>query len=718
MTATVPKTLPLDVALQQAVAHHQAGRLQEAEQLYRTILQTLPNHPDANHNLGVLAGQLGQTKVALLHLRAALETNPYQGQYWLSYAAAELASGQASEALNIIQTAIRRGLDTPAMLSLRQNAEFAALNDSAKGAVPTPAERHQLIALFNAGRYAELERRASLLVERYPESGYFWKALGTSLQMQGKDALPALQKASHLMPDDAEAHSNLGAALQDLGQLDAAAASCRRALEIKPDLVGAHNNLGLVLQSLGQLDDAEASYRRALEIKPDFVEAHNNLGVVLQSLGQLDDAEASYCRALGINPDFTMAHSNVLYVHSYLADQSATESLAEARHFGALVARQARPHTAWPNIPDPNRRLRVGLVSGDLREHPVGFFVESVLATLKSKAAGRLEVFAYASHFRADAVTEGIKASCCGWRSAVGLSDENLAQRIRDDGIDILIDLSGHTAYNRLPLFAWKPAPVQATWLGYFATTGVTAIDYLIADPWTLPETEEANFTEKIWRLPETRLCFTPPNVGVEVVPLPALSNGYITFGCFNNLTKMNDDVVALWGRVLAAVPGSRLFLKAKQLREASVRQSIVERFSANGVAADRLILEGSTPRAEYLATYQRVDIALDPFPYTGGATSAEALWMGVPVLTLAGERFLSRQGIGLLMNAGLPEWIAADADDYVARAVSHASDLQRLAALRGGLRQQVLASPIFDATRFAHHFEAAMRGMWREWCG
>jgi FkbM family methyltransferase len=266
-------------------------------------------------------------------------------------------------------------------------------------------------------------------------------------------------------------------------------------------------------------------------------------------------------------------------------------------------------------------------------------------------------------------------------------------------------------------MFALKPAPVQVSWLGYFATTGVAEIDYLIADPWTLPESEEINFTEKIWRLPETRLCFTVPDVVLEVAPLPAIGSGYITFACFNNLTKMNDAVVALWARVLAAVPNSRLFLKAKQLNIEAVRQSTFERFAAHGIAAERLILEGPAPRAEYLAAYQRVDIALDPFPYTGGTTTAEALWMGVPVLTLAGKSFLSRQGVGLLMNTGLSEWVAEDHDDYIARAVSHASDLQVLSLLRGGLRQQVLASPIFDAQRFAEHFEAALRGMWQAWC-
>jgi len=242
-------------------------------------------------------------------------------------------------------------------------------------------------------------------------------------------------------------------------------------------------------------------------------------------------------------------------------------------------------------------------------------------------------------------------------------------------------------------------------------------MDYFIADPWTAPETEEAHFTEKVWRLPETYLCFTAPDVDVQVGPLPAFANGNITFGCFNNLSKINDDVVALWARVLHQVPESRLFLKSKQLGETSVCVNVTSRFAVHGIDSARLILEGVAPRAELLAAYRRVDIALDPFPYPGGTTSVEALWMGVPVLTLVGDRFLSHIGESILNNAGLPDWIAADADDYVARAIRHASNLQSLARLRNGLREQVLRSPIFDASRFALHFEAALRGMWSKWC-
>ncbi|MFA7242930.1 MAG: tetratricopeptide repeat protein [Sulfuricellaceae bacterium] len=757
MAAATFPTVLLAAALQQAAEHHQAGRLPEAEQLYRALLQVRPDYPDANHNLGVLLGQAA----GLPYLKTALEGDPTQGQYWLSYAEALLACGQAGEALIVIETAMQCGLDTPAAQRLRQAAialtdNPGALDRSAfsEGAPPADlpqAEREQLVALFNAGRHAEMESLARLLIERHPRFGFAWKGLGAALQMQGKDALAALQKATELLPDDddahnnlgnalrdrgqleaalasytkalemepgfAEAHYNLGNVLQDLGRPDGAVASYRRALELKPDFAAAHGNLGVALKDCGLLDDAAASCRRALEIKPDFADAHNNLGNVLKDLGQLDGALASYRRALECDPGYTKALGNLLFIHNYLADQPVVMLLAEARRFGELVARQAHPYTVWCNVPAPERCLRVGLVSGDLRNHPVGYFLESLLAALASHASGRLEMIAYSNHARSDALTERLKASCHGWHSVAGLSDASLAQQIRDDGIDILIDLAGHTAYNRLPLFAWKPAPVQASWLGYFATTGVAAMDYFIADPWTAPEAEESHFIEKIQRLPQTYLCFSPPDVDVPVAPLPALAERHITFGCFNHLTKMNDAVVALWARVLLAVPGSHLFLKTRQLGEATVRHSVVARFAAHGIAAERLILESAAPRAELLAAYRRVDIALDPFPYPGGATSIEALWMGAPVLTLAGERFLSHIGASIMHNAGLPAWIAADADDYIARAASHAGDLQRLATLRNGLRQQVLASPLFDAPRFARHFEIALREMWRNWC-
>ncbi len=530
-------------------------------------------------------------------------------------------------------------------------------------------------------------------------------------------AQAAYYKALALKPDFVDAEVALGGVQENLGQFEDAVASYRRALAIRPDYAEVHSNLGSALKAAGRFDEALLSFRRALELKPDYAEGYASLGNALKDLGAHDAAEASYRKALALKPDYIELYSSLLFFDHYRVKQAVSCAVNDAKQYGVSVAHRAHLYTQWQNAPISSRCLRIGFVSGDLRQHPVGNFLEAVLARLSEDARGRLEFFAYASCSVFDEVSERIKTLCQGWCSAAGLSDEVLAQRIRDDGIDILIDLSGHTAHNRLPMFAWKPAPVQATWLGYLATTGVGAIDYVIADAWTLPEREEANFTEKVWRLPESYLCFTPPSDCDEVGPLPAISNDYITFGSFNNLSKMNDAVVALWSRVLTAVPNSQLYLKSPQLKEASVQQSVAERFAVHAVDAERLILQGQVPRADYLKSFQRVDIALDPFPYPGITTSVESLWMGVPVLTLSGKSFLSRQGVGLLMNAELPEWIAEDANDYVVRAVSHARDLQRLAALRSGLRQQVLASPVFDAPRFAQHFEAALRGMWQAWC-
>ncbi|HSY29957.1 MAG TPA: tetratricopeptide repeat protein, partial [Burkholderiaceae bacterium] len=543
--------------------------------------------------------------------------------------------------------------------------------------------------------------------------------LGDILQGMGKpvEAVASYRRALQIKPDFVEAHCNLAFALHDLRKLEEAASSYRQALKIAPDNAEAHCHLGNVLKDLKQFDDAIISARRALKIKPDFAEGHSNLGEVLLAQGRPDEAAACYRRALEIDPDFGAARSAFLFMLNFLPNQSAADLLAEAQRYGALVARQARPYSDWRGTRDANRRLRVGFVSGDFRHHPVGFFLESALKALADIVTGEWELIAYSNHLSNDVVTDRIKSFFHIWRNVVGLPDETLARRIHDDAIDILIDLSGHTANNRLPVFAWKPAPVQVSWLGYFATTGVAAIDYFVADPWTAPAFEELHFVEKIWKLPETRFIFTPPLENVDVSMLPSLENGYITFGCFNNLSKITDDVVGVWARVLNAIPGSRLFLKAGQLDDMAVRQVMLARFSAHGIDEARIQLEGFTSRSSYLSTYNSVDISLDPFPYSGGATSAESLWMGVPVLTLSGERFISRQGVSLLMNVGLPEWVATDSDDYVARAVSHASDLQRLAALRRQLRQQVRQSPLFEAPRFAMNFKAAIRNMWTTWC-
>lgn len=530
-------------------------------------------------------------------------------------------------------------------------------------------------------------------------------------QVQTEAAIASFHRALALDPVSFAALSGLGNAQRAAGQLEAAAVSLLRALEINPHLAEVHSNLGNVQRELGQVDIAIASYQRAAALNPNHAEAHSGLARALIDCGEIVAAVDCYLRALDLKPDLIGVHTNLLQSMNSIDYRTPEDCLAEARRYGRSVAEKVTaPYRAWLEH-ERSGPLRVGLVSGDLRNHPVGYFLENLLREIDP---GRLKIVAYTCSSMQDGLSARLQALVSDWTSLVGISDEIAARRIHDDGIQVLLDLSGHTGLdNRLPLFAWKPAPVQATWLGYFATTGMAEMDYLLADPYVAPIAENAHFAETVWRLPESYLCFTPPDIAQAVGPLPALTAGRITFGCFNNLNKMDDAVVALWSRVLLAVPGSRLLLKTKRLNGSTVCATTRARFAAHGIGADRLWLEGDSPRAELLATYHRVDIALDPFPYPGGTTSVEGLWMGVPVITRRGNRFLSHIGESIAHNAGLADWIAIDDDDYVAKAIAHSADLQRLAALRAALRQRVLASPLFDAPRFARHFEAALWGMW-----
>ncbi len=530
-------------------------------------------------------------------------------------------------------------------------------------------------------------------------------------------SLPFFDRAKQLDASFVDAHVSAGFALDELRQFDAAVESYRLALRLRPDYAEVHGNLGNALRNAGRFEAAARSYRQSLALAPTRAEAHIGLGHVLKDLGDLAAAEASYREGLRRSPDNLEAHSALLFLANYRSLGSPEALLADACRFGRIASRGARPFTTWLGDDDPDRMLRVGVVSGDLRAHPVGYFFESVIHALSRRAPGRLHVTAFVTYPCADEVAERIASAVHQWVPVAGMADAFLAQRIHADAIDVLVDLAGHTAHNRLPIFAWKPAPVAVSWLGYFATTGLAEIGHLLADPWSLPVCEEAWFTESICRLPETRLCFTAPDDAIEPNALPALEKGFITLGCFNNLTKVTADVIALWSRVMQALPQSRLLLKSPQLAEESERRRIAAAFEQHGVAHGGLYMEGHSPRAEYLRRYHEVDFALDPFPFPGGTTTAESLWMGVPVLTLRGERFLSRQGSAMLTQAGLADWIADDADAYVQLAVQKASDPQGLAGLRSRLRGRVVASPLFDADRFAGHLDAALRSLWRERC-
>jgi predicted O-linked N-acetylglucosamine transferase (SPINDLY family) len=535
--------------------------------------------------------------------------------------------------------------------------------------------------------------------------------LGHALRDQGRleEAAASFRRARDVKPDDPEGHCALGFVLQELGRLDEAALSYLRALDLKPDHAEAYNNLGNTLRRQGRLDQAITCFRRALDLKPGYAQAHSNLGNALTSRGENDEALACYRKAVDLEPDLLEARSNLLMTLYSSARHSEAEIFDQARAFARQVERPA-PAPTFRTAADPDRRLRIGYVSADFRTHPVGFFLERVLA---AHDRTQVEVVCYSNATFADSLTERLRASADRWELIAGMSDAEAGALIRRDEVDILVDLSGHTEANRLSLFATRPAPVQVTWLGYFGTTGLSTIDYILADRFVAPPGEESRFTETVWRLPECYLCYSPPALDVETGPFPGLANGFVTFGCFNNRAKVGPDTVATWAAVLRGVAGSRLFLKTVSLADEGCRASLRAQFEGHGIDGDRLILEGHSPLAEAMAAYNRVDIALDPFPFGGCTTTAQTLWMGVPLVTQRGDRWAGRMSQSILAALDLEEWVAEDPDHYVEIARRLAASLPELAALRSDLRRRLEGSTFCDGPRFTRFLEAAYRGMW-----
>ncbi len=607
-------------------------------------------------------------------------------------------------------------------------------------------EVERLLNAYQSGDYQAAAAMAQAMTQRFPAFQFGWKAYGSILKLnhQLQDCIAPMQEAVRLAPQDAESQANLGDALASLGHYAQSADACRLAVLLAPGYALAHNNLGNALFHLGEREQALACYLEAIRLEPAYAQAHFNLGNLLDKQGLLSEAERAYrqalrlndaypqaltnlsavlasmgrhaeaeaaCRqAIAIEPLNAQARSNLIFVMSYLESASPQALLDEARAYGQCVSTQVTNRFEHWSTADRPARLKIGFVSGDFRNHPVGYFLEGLMSHLDRD---RFETYAFTTNLRVDALTEKFRDLFAHWCPIHGLNDDEAARLIHDQAPHVLVDLAGHTALNRLAVFARRPAPVQVTWLGYFGTTGLTEMDWILASPHAVPESEAWHYTERVWRLPETSLCFTAPSVPLPVGPLPAAATGHITFGCFNNLAKVNARVVRVWARVLQAIPGSVLMLKARQLSEPDVAERMLTAFEEQGVERERLVLQGPSSREDYLAAYHQIDIALDPFPYTGGTTSVEGLCMGVPVLTLKGDRFIAHQGEVLAHNAGLSDWIARDEDDYVRRAARFAGDLPKLAMLRATLRESLLRSPLCDAPRFATHFGEAMQSLW-----
>jgi len=1051
MSAIDSAELPLDAELLHAITEHQAGRYVQAEHLYLGILQTQPYHAVANHNMGLLAGQLGQHDAALPYLLKALSVNPDEGQFWLSYASGLLKAGRHAEALDIVDTAITRGLDNNASQGLKQQIQEAI---AAAAVLPDQSEIDQIIALYHAGQYAAMENATRSLLERYPESAFGWSVLGTALQIQGKDALEVLCKTVQLSPDDAEAHSSLGNALQAQGRFDEALASYERALQLNPGFVEALSNMGGAMQALGRMDDAIDCYRRALSIRPEYVLAHYNLGNAYKQQGQFaaaaesyraalalapadaeihcnlgnalhgmelyaeailsyrqaleydpayvmahgnlgaahyklrqfDEAQASYrqalqlapyeadahvglgqtlealeqpeaalasyrsaiawkpelhhahanlarallqqgkaeeavasyrkivllqpddaesyshlalalhaskmteeadaahqraielapasakalqlyadflkdekryqmaieryraarelapsdtsiCNALGmafqadrqleqalatyreildldplsaiaycnigsvmqaqkqlakarehylraieleptfsgahfnlgsclmeegrfeesissyakalalepkyreahvntsaalsnlgriddaieqcrvalkINPEWETVHCNMLFLLAHSYEHSAAQVFAEHVAFGEQFEARHRAH--WPdhgNDRNRDRRLRIGFITADFNNHAVAHFVIPVIEHLARSP--HLELLAYYNNTLEDFVTERVRDLMKVWHPVSQLTHAELAQLILDDQVDILIDLSGHSGNNRMLTLARKPAPLQASWVGYPMTTGLQAVDYYLTDRFfSPPGLLDDQFTEKLVFMPACA-PFLPSHEAPPVTQAPAYENNFITFGSFNRANKLSPAVIARWAKLLRAVPDSRMLLAA--MSGDYIQDKLTTLFAAEGIGADRLSFYPRTSTREYLSLHRLVDVCLDTFPYTGGTTTFQAAWMGVPTLTMTGDTLPSRAGASILEQLGLEAFVAVDEEDFVKKGKFIADNPLFLATLRLSMRRRLEASAMGQPEVIAKGMENGLRHMWQRWC-
>ena len=573
------------------------------------------------------------------------------------------------------------------------------------------------ILLLEAKRLPEAEtsfRRALELKPDYPDAH---NNLGILFMETNRlsESVAACRRALELKPAYADAYTNLGNALKDLGQLDSAVASYRRAIELKPDYADAHNNLGNALQYQGKLDKAVEHYNKALSIRPDYAVAHNNLGAALKDQGKLGEAIEHYHKALSFKPDYSEAHSSVIFTLDLAANTDMSELYRERKKWDEAHAAPLCQHDlVHTNDLTPTRSLRVGYVSADFRTHSAARVFGGMLTQYDRS---QFEIFAYSNHKgEDDEITELFRKNVTVWRNIADLSDEEVAKLIREDRIDILVDLSGHSAGNRLLVFARKPAPIQITAWGYATGTGMRAMDVFFTDPVMVPPQEKQYFTEEIRYLPSVVGSFFTEKLP-DVNELPALSDGVVTFGSFNRLVKVSEEAYRAWAEVLLAMPRSRLILKAPELNNASARERVAGYFTKAGVAADRIIMLKGSSWHEHMQTYNQIDLALDPFPHGGGVTALEGLVMGVPVINLRWPTMTGRLSASIMTTLGLPDWIAETQEEYVDLAIQKATDLQSLSTLRQKLRCTFTSSVIGDQAAYARAVEKEYRQLWQEWC-
>ena len=711
--------------------HGMQGQLDEAGQCCRRIIALQSNHSDAHVNLGNVLFAQGKPEEAVLHYETAVRNNPNNAGALYSLGNALSSQGKHSEAIFNYQAALRLNpnfIEAYYSLGNSQMAkkEYGSAMDSFRNAIRLnpnyldAREKLNKVLEFIDKEPMTLPPSDKSTTESMPnspqEKAIQYYNQGVIAESQGKhaEAITHYQQAISMKSDFAEAYNNLGALLMWQGRREEALLSLQKTVELQPNSVHGLNNLGNLLRKLGRLDEATTSIQKAIRLDPSQPEPYINLAMTHIDQGQVRACVELLQQQLDVKPDNMNAASSLIFSMHYLPDYSAENLFKTAEKYAARF-NTLKSHPPSPeNIPDPLRRLRIGYVSADFYNHPVGYFIEQVLSRHDRSMH---DVFCYYNQIKHDDMTVRLQKSCDHWRSIMGQSDTSIAQIIREDNIDILIDLSGHTSGNRLQVFAYKPAPIQVTWLGYFDTTGMNAMDYIIGDRFLIPSEEERHYTEQVLRLPNAYLCFSPPDVAIYPNPLPSLASGKITFGCFNNPAKITDRVISCWSRLLHALPLAQLHLQYASFDDASVRQRFLELFVKQGIASECIQLSGVSPRHEYLAAYHEIDIGLDPFPFNGCTITMESLWMGVPVVTLRGDRYVGHMGETILKNLGLPECVTDSEEAYIDQAIALASNPKHLAKLRSGLRDRLLNSPLCDGPGFARDLEAAYRQMWKTWC-
>lgn len=670
----------------------QGNRLQEAMRVFADLCRDMPLDPEAWYLLGRVHGRLGDMDKARECTRRAIELQPDHIDAHINLGKILLFEGRHDEALSQYQAALRIN-----PRYARAHSEIAYLHVS-RGDREAAAASYRTAVNLDPG-----------LAEAHYDLGNLMR-----LQDRSDEALHHYGEAVRLNPRYAAAHNNLGAVLFTRGEVERGVEHMLHALALDPDSAEAHNNLAGAFARQGNHTEAARMAERALRLNPDLIEARITLGETRVRQG-LPGAAVEILREVPRrHPDRADIYSSMLMYMQYLDDYSPQALFEAARQWDADFSPAGRPAAPGPPDADPRRRLRLGYVSGDFRNHPVGIFMEPVLG---HHDRAQYEVYCYANAATCDDLTRRLQGQVDQWRVIAGQPDAVVAEQIGRDAVDILIDLSGHTAKNRLPVFALKPAPVQATWLGYFATTGLSAMDYIIADKFVIPPAEERYYVERVVRLPEAYMCFSPPRIDVAVSPPPSLSKGHITFGCFQNAAKVTRRVIACWARLLRATPGSQIYLKYGPLGDAGVRQRYLDLFAEHGVTPERVRFSGHSPRRDYLEAYREVDISLDTFPFNGCTTTMESLWMGVPVVTLGADRYAGHMGETILRHLGMAHYVTDSEDAYVAQAAALAGDPPRLATLRSGLRSRLLDSVLCDGPGFTRRLEAAYRRMWETWC-